>query len=944
MVASAGHPLMVQDRVVGVMILFAREPFPETTLKALASVADEIALGIERVRKGESLRESEERFRGTFENAAVGIAHADASGRFLRVNEKYCTIVGYGREELSQKSIQDITHPEDVAATMQSFSAVLRAESPGVSMEKRYVHKDGSVVWAALSVSLQRDAASHPSYAIGIIQDISERKQLEAELRHAKEAAEAANRAKDEFLANVSHEIRTPMNAILGMTELTLDTELTEDQRQSLRTVKAAADNLLGIINDLLDFAKIEAGKLELDRADFSLRAVVGDTLRALAVRAHKKGLELIYQVQSDVPDALVGDAVRLRQILLNLAGNAIKFTDAGEVDVRVEVSVGVVGDLALDEVGLRFAVRDTGIGIPREQQDRIFRAFEQEDTSTTRRYGGTGLGLTISAQLVALMGGTISVESEPGRGSTFAFTARFRQQPQPAEPVAVPTPDRSGIQLHDLPVLVVDDNATNRHILVEWLRGWQMQPAAAGDAAAALDALSQAVARGRPYSLVLLDALMPEVDGLTLAGQIRQQRELSATRIIMLTSGDRPGDLARLRELRVDAHLLKPVQQDELLETIYRVMSPANGNVPQPAQVPRQARRGVGRDRGAGLRREAAAYPGGGGRGVQRPPSGEGAGTARPRRAVREQRPRGTGTGGRGSLRPAAAGHSHAGTGRLPGCGSDSRARTNRRRPPAHHRPDGAAARQEDRERCLAAGMDDFLTKPVRPGELRTAIERVLKACLPSRPASPRAPCTHGRLDAPMLLAACGGDAALLTEMCQHFQAQIPEQLAAIRNALRNRDAPRCASWLTNAVAGWRRSPQSSAISPDNWRILQSAPSLTKPLSSCNNSKRGSQNSLNRWRACPLSNCKTRPAFPATATRPGDRETARLLVVRSGRDIPVSRRQQTAESDLGWFVWNQVSLSYWQTPVVLIEWRIHTRRSLCCTLVPLSLRLPVRD
>ena len=318
-------------------------------------MADEIALGIERVQKEEALRESEERFRGTFENAAVGIAHADTSGRFLRVNEKYCTIVGYGREELIRKSIQDITHPEDVAVTMHSFSAVLRGDSPGFDLEKRYVRMDGSVVWAALSVSLQRDAARHPSYAIGIIQDISERKQLEAELRHAKEAAEAANRAKDEFLANVSHEIRTPMNAILGMTELALDTELTEDQRQCTdRRSSRRPTACWAFINDLLDFAKIEAGKLELDRADFSLRAVVGDTLRALAVRAHKKGLELIYQVQPDVPDALVGDAIRLRQVLLNLVSNAIKFTDAGEVDVRVEVSVEVVGGHHVLMVGPR--------------------------------------------------------------------------------------------------------------------------------------------------------------------------------------------------------------------------------------------------------------------------------------------------------------------------------------------------------------------------------------------------------------------------------------------------------------------------------------------------------------------------------------------------------------------------------------------------------------
>jgi PAS domain S-box-containing protein len=725
----------------------------------------------------EALRASEQRFRGTFENAAVGIAHADSDGRWLRVNGKLAAILGYTVEETLHLRWQDFTYPEDVPASVEQLTALLRGERPSYSLEKRYVRKDGSVIWGQLAVSLQRDAAGQPAYAIAVMQDISERKRLEGELRQAKEAAEAANRAKDEFLANVSHEIRTPMNAILGMTDLALDTQLTEDQRQYLQTVKSAADSLLGIINDLLDFAKIEAGKLELDLVDFSLRVAVGDTLRALAVRAHTKGLELIYQVRPDVPDALIGDAGRLRQVLLNLVGNAVKFTDAGEVVVRVEID----GDTppsppGVGEVGLRFTVRDTGIGIPPDQQVRIFRAFEQEDTSTTRKYGGTGLGLTIAARLAALMGGRITVDSESGRGSTFAFTAQFGRQPHSA----VQLTRRLLVLLDNLPVLIVDDNATNRHILEEWLRGWQMKPEAVGDGVAAMDALWHGAACGSPYPLVLLDARMPDADGLALAARIRERAELSATRLILLTSGDRSGDLARLRELRVNAHLLKPIQQDELLETIYQVMSRGNGDAPPAAR-----------------------------------PAGEGGQTPAPapaaaplrvlvaednefnaqlleqllsRRGHRVQ----LASNGREALCLAREGgfdllllDMH-----MPELDGFQvvRAVRDRERTAGGHLPIialTARSRKEDREQCLAAGMDEFLAKPIRAADLWAAIDRVVGVRPPADPPA------SGLLDTRVLLAACGDDAAILEKICQAFRARLPDHLKAVQDALRGRDAP---------------------------------------------------------------------------------------------------------------------------------------------------------
>src|SRR5262245_1772118 len=465
-----------------------------------------------RRRMEEALRQSEEQFRRAVLYAPFPILIHAEGGEILQVSRTWTELTGYTQEEL--RTISDWTrraYGERRGFVESDIERLYHLDARVEEGEYIITTRSGETrTWDFHSAPLGR-LPDGRRRVITMAVDVTERKRAEEELRRAKEAAEAANRSKDEFLANVRHEIRTPMNAILGMTELVLDTPLADDQRQCLRTVKSAADNLLGIINDLLDFSKIEAGRLELDPADFSLGSVLCATTRALAVRAHKKGLELVCQQRPGVPDALVGDAGRLRQVLINLVGNAIKFTDRGEVVVLVENA----GEPAPEgEVSLRFAVTDTGVGIPPEKQAKIFQAFEQEDTSTTRKYGGTGLGLTIASRLVALMGGQITVDSVPGQGSTFAFTAHFGLQRHPPESAAAQPP----VVLRDLPVLIVDDNVTNRHILEEWLRGYAMEPTAAGDGATAMAALWRGVAQGHSYALVLLDGRMPDIDALALA------------------------------------------------------------------------------------------------------------------------------------------------------------------------------------------------------------------------------------------------------------------------------------------------------------------------------------------------------------------------------------------------------------------------------------------
>jgi two-component system sensor histidine kinase/response regulator len=595
----------------------------------------------------EELRRVNARLDLAVRGSNIGIFEVDLQdGKYIGGRAHFINVweqLGHQPTENSVEATADSTawmtslHPDDRDRVLWEIQAQLAGSANDYHVAYRARHRDGSDRWMLARGTITRDESGKAIRVTGSRVDVSDLKQIENELRQAKEAAEAANHAKDEFLANVSHEIRTPMNAIFGMTDLALDTSLTNDQRQILKTVKSAADNLLGLINDLLDFSKIEAGKLELDISEFSLLAALCDTLRVFKVRSKEKGLDFSYDVGPDVPDALLGDAGRLRQVLLNLVGNAVKFTDAGAVTVRVDVA-----DVAQEgNIVLRFTVTDTGIGIPPDKQQRIFRAFEQEDTSTTRKYGGTGLGLTIAARLVDLMGGAISVESQPGRGSTFAFTARFELAPEADKTLALPQQQADAplpqlpMQTEPLRVLVAEDNDFNAQLIEQLLirRGHHVSLAPDGQSALALLGDSQ-------FDLLILDIHMPQLDGFEVTGAIRRREQI------------------------------------------------VGGHLPIIALT--------------------------------------------------------------------------------------------------------ARSRSEDRDKCLAAGMDEFLTKPFRADDLWIVIDRVIGHGRPVNPSNGELSQSHAAIDCGTILAACGGDESLLRKMCQSFEERIPAHLAALEEALGGQDAPR--------------------------------------------------------------------------------------------------------------------------------------------------------
>ncbi|MBN1476925.1 response regulator [Candidatus Sumerlaeota bacterium] len=697
---EAERVLLVGDQEVRVWLEISADPVQlnghREVLLSLADITErkgaERALGdAHRVASAEA-----HKLRSMIEGMDEGVVVANAQDIITEVNQWFLERVGMTREEVVGRCMWDL-HPNTQGT--ERVRALIDEYRCGAERDTQVVQRALLGMQLSLRVQPIIEGDEYRGVILNAI-DVTE-------LVEARMAAEAASVAKSEFMANMSHEIRTPMNGILGMTEILLDTDLSEDQRSCAETVVSCGNSLLNLINDILDFSKVEAGKLDLEDIDFDIRTTVEETSDVLALRAQGKGLELVCSVDADVPSLLRGDPGRLRQVLINLCGNAVKFTEEGEV--LVQVSAEEVTD---DEAKLLFEIVDTGIGIPADRLDRLFQPFCQADASTTRRYGGTGLGLTISKQLVELMGGRLNVETEEDRGTRFWFELTFPRQ-HASEAPSVPTP----VPIEGQRVLVVDDNATNREILVRLLKKWGFRTEATLCGEIALRKLREAVRRGEPHHIALIDYQMPAMDGEMLGRTIRADHSLRWTELVMLTSVGQPDDAARMREAGFAAYLTKPIKQTQLRDCLVTVLAQAQGRDPDESHplVTRHSLAGTHRRRVRILLAEDNAV--------------------NQRVAMRLL--------GKLGFEADVVTNGQEALGALERCpydvvlmdvqmpvmdGFEATAEIRRREANSHHTviiAMTAHAMKGDREKCLTAGMDDYLSKPIRTSTLSEMIRR---------------------------------------------------------------------------------------------------------------------------------------------------------------------------------------------------------------------------